>query len=308
MKFSRLKDNVSDVSDIGGLIAGELAGVRDFGSYAAFKKEQVEKIFKEDYIVPYHLDDVDYFLLTCDPSYSGDNETAISISYMDKFDNHIICWLTSYSPKNYESYLQLIYNTILNFRRKFQCKDKYIYVAYESGSRWDPCELKKKFDDMSKRNTYFSKIEFIKDSFRKHRKDESKDVLGVWATRGRLKDMVSYFARALHQNKVYFSEAFDIYASNDDTETTKESMKRNLEQILIRFKHFLDDTNSKYGTDKKRLKITGKTSSDNDDVAIAVLMSIYYGEKLRFDPDFTYQLRENKIYIENADLDDSGFF
>lgn len=289
LKTSRLKGNVSELGKLGDLLATELGGIENGAGNSAFSRGQVSKIFKEDYIVKFDIKQVQYFLLCCDPSYSGFNKTAITIGYMDKFDNHILCWLSSYSPNDYEEYLKLIYNTIVTFRKNYD-SNKDIYVVYETGSRWDPSDLDNRFKTLSKENAYFSNITFIVDAYKKQKKEESRQkVPGIMATRSRLDYMVSFFARGLNQDKIYFSNKFGVY-SLIETNINKE--KEILLDELLNFRHFVEDSNSKYQVDKKRLKNnSGKSYGKNDDGAIVFMMLVYWGEQLRYSLEYQRQTK-----------------
>ena len=291
IKTSRLKGRLDELAELGDWVSSELGGVQTGTSHAAFRIEEIEKLFTFNYSMKYDEKKVPYFLLCCDPSYGGWNKTAITIGYLDDNGNHVLCWLTSYSVKDYQDYLDIIYNTVINFRKVYG-KNKWINVVYETGSRWDASEIQEKMDALSRSNSYFLRIKFLVDAYKKNKLNEkSRVVPGIIATRERLNDMVSFFARGLHEKKIYISENFDIYSLE---ETNKEKELNILKEELISFRHYIENENLKYDHSKKRLKNnSGKVGKTSDDGAIAFQMLIYWGEQLKYNLEYTVQIGEN---------------
>lgn len=297
IKKSRLKEsNISELREIlGSSLESELLGMTQTSSYAAFDSKKIERLFSKKCIIEFNPDDVEYSVVCIDPSYGGENNTAIAFGYMDKYDNHILTWLTAHNPKTYNEFTNFLYGTIRRYREHYdELLNKPIYIVYEQGSRWDASVFKNEMEDMGEESIYFRNIYFIVDHYKKRKTDErSHNVPGITMTRDRLNNMVSFFARGIEQKKLFISQNFSSW-SPDNTSPSKELEETKTE--LLEFRHYEENSNKKYDPNKKRPKNnSGKSYRKNDDRAIVWQMLTLFLELLKYGIEYTPQLKHKKI-------------
>lgn len=256
-------------------IEAELSGVTKSNNSPAFKSDKIDDLFLDRQIVDVNVKNVDYFVLVEDPSYGGKCQTAIGVFYMDKKSNVTMCWLSGYSPKDYDEFTDFFYDNIKEFRKAYiSCATKPIYIVYEQGSRWDASQLERNINLLGQKNMFFNNIYFIVDRYKKVSKDErTQKVPGITVNKQRLDGYVEYFSMALKYYCIYISKTFGTHSPEG---IKPEKILSNAKIQLQNFIHFDENVNTKYDPNKKRNHHnSGKKGGEDDDLCIVIIVYLF---------------------------------
>jgi hypothetical protein len=271
IRGSTLKDE--SMSAVRSVIGNETADIENLGLIghsflSAFKKEQIHRLFSKER-VKYNKDEVEFFLMSVDSNYGGDNDYALSICYTNKKNDVIFVWGSYYDCKNKEEVHDLVSNNIIEFRNVFGI-DKKLVIVYESQARWCGSDMESWMREKSKNSLYFDEIYFITEG-KRCRDERTKKNYGINIFEARLDNYVNHFESGLSRDCLYISSQFDCYQIEKKKLNPDYFLKESEEQIC-RFRHFVKKQNP--GEILKNN--SGKVGKKNDDISIVWLMCVYW--------------------------------